>query len=741
MIKLLKLIENISITPSKKDFIYTLEFKDNYKLFTGNKTINNEKSLEQSLVLSYLLIKIIFSIFIEKNSYQFNDMTYTQVFELFDHNNIHLDRNFQNYISKILTFGNKFKTELKICDILIDELNIKDLIENDNLGNLIQSLLHKELRKSLAANYTSPIIAKFLVKLSLTNQTHHIIDPFAGSGRLLTAIMNITEINEKTSLSLEFNELYNVSGLITLLQLIYFNKINDKTFFINAHLGDAFNKGTLPLSEFLLDNNCFTTNNLVIMNPPFTRYLRLEKNYIQFLQKTFSSYKKYFSPQMGLHIFALFLADKILASNGRIAAILPAATFYSNYSEGLKNFLLNEYLIRYIIGTTKNKAFSQDSDLKEIIFIADKQQKYLDPVDNVKFITITEDITEENFKVIATCIQNNNKQCPYIKQKNVPVAKLKDNWNWIRFLEQGQINKIVDTLLLHSLIKSGIELKLRIVRGFEMYGPNFFFFPNDSWIITEKDDSKIIIKHKYKNIDCVIPADIIIPALRKPSLYSEYCSPVVNEYVLNVMPGQNYKIPLSYIDERKEKWRKAEERFGAEWFSHIYKQLQSKHPFGHLFIVDKFGITTTGTFVYYFDKMVTASKNFYVIDCEKETAKLLASWMTSTIFILLFLFSRREIGGAFGRLQIADYLEEKLFLDISKLSIMQKKNIISAYDDLRGIKLPPLKSQIGWTPRKVLDLAILDAFENVDRSKEIFLETIYTEVKRIFNESDLRGKS
>ena len=166
MTKLLKLIENISITPSKKDFIYTLEFKDNYKLFTGNKTINNEKSLEQSLVLSYLLIKIIFSIFIEKNSYQFNDMTYTQVFELFDHNNIHLDRNFQNYISKILTFGNKFKTELKICDILIDELNIKDLIENDNLGNLIQSLLHKELRKSLAANYTSPIIAKFLVKLS-----------------------------------------------------------------------------------------------------------------------------------------------------------------------------------------------------------------------------------------------------------------------------------------------------------------------------------------------------------------------------------------------------------------------------------------------------------------------------------------------------------------------------------------------------------------------------------------------
>jgi hypothetical protein len=90
-------------------------------------------------------------------------------------------------------------------------------------------------------------------------------------------------------------------------------------------------------------------------------------------------------------------------------------------------------------------------------------------------------------------------------------------------------------------------------------------------------------------------------------------------------------------------------------------------------------------------------------------SKLLSAWFNSTLFLGLYLATRREIGGTYGRMQIIDYLEEPLFpkkLMRIKLDNRQVLAVLQAFDDLRHLKLPPLPQQLSAEYRMELDIAI-----------------------------------
>lgn len=652
-------------------------------------------------------------------------------------------------------FDSEFRKQLEGCfeiaqDLNLDlmqiwnylpTLNLSELLEEDSLGTTIQNLLPHKLRKSLAANYTSNISAKFLASLAIREDITKIIDPFSGSGRLLTAL--IEEINYKgfsSASSIVLNELLDLAAYLAALRVLYFHKKNDMTSRLAIHLGDAFSKLRPPLEFGEGSSNYFEDVQMVIMNPPFTRYLRLSTQYLATLNIVCRNYKRYMAPQMGLHVFSLFLADAILKPDGRIAAVLPAPTFYSKYSDGLKEFLLSRYHIRIIVGASTDKAFSEGSDLKEVILIADKRKKGEKASEKIRFVTLNEELTYDNFRAIAQSVWEDSSTQFNIKFRTVSREKLRESWNWIKFLEHNEIHSLADVLQSNSKIRNAASLDLRIVRGFEMYGPEFFFLPNKDWKQTGETNEEIIFTHDDSGMSCSFPRSILLLALRKPSFYSELVTPIVEHYVLRVKNGQQNLVPREYIQERHNHWQVAKNRFGEDWIQHIDRQLNSKKPFGHLFTVDKFGITTTGTIAHYSDEQITASKNFYLIDCDPETAKILAAWMSSTLFILLFLAARREIGGAFGRLQIVDYQAEPIFLNTTEIAEETLGNILSAFDEFRSLELPTLRDQIGWNPRRKLDLAILKALQIDSIKPTEFLETIYQTVSQIFSETDSRGK-
>ncbi|MHA2365668.1 MAG: Eco57I restriction-modification methylase domain-containing protein, partial [Candidatus Hodarchaeales archaeon] len=632
-----------------------------YKI-NGSDNSENDKTQQMMLILDiFLLCGIIWMINNKiKTINSLDDLN--EIFLDAQKQKLLFDSKFKNHIHLIISTSLEINLDLKFFFNLYEKLNLKAILDEDELGTIIQNLLPSILRKSLAANYTSLFIANFIAEITITYEKldKKIIDPFAGSSRLLTPILKLAD-QVANKINFEVNELFDLAALLGVLRLLFIRKNLKSKPTIVFHLGDAFSKIPKPL-DLINPTDVFQQANLVVMNPPFTRYLRLTNEFLKSLQNIFSRYQKFMYPQMGLHIFAIFLADAVLKPNGRIIAILPASTFYSKYSDGLKELILTNYNIEFIIGTSTNKAFSEGSKFKEIILIARKRQKNQEKSDFAVFVTLNQEISQNNYLNIVTHLKDKLvSNTEYFQSRTVSYTDLKDNWNWIRYLEHGDLHHLTEMILNSGLIKSGADLELRIVRGFEMYGPDFFFLPNNDWESQSGDENKQTYIHKINNQTVSFPSSILLPALRKPGLYTDFISPEIKHVVLRVKKEEKDSVPHEYISERQNYWLVAQKRFGPLWLHHIDAQLTSKKPFGHLFVVDKFGITTTGTFIHYFDEPITASKNFYLIDCDKQKSKFLAAWMTSTLFILLFLGSRREIGGSFGRLQIVDYYKEPVF--------------------------------------------------------------------------------
>jgi len=620
---------------------------------------------------------------------------------------------------------------------LIATCDFHSLLGEDILGSLIQKCLPPSLRKALAANYTSLFSSELLAKLAINGDTINVIDPFCGSGRLLTAVLDQTLSNSNGMIQVVGNELLGIAGILTLTRLLYWFQVHQQLPNLRLTVGDAF-EHTQLLPPKRKKRNTFQGYDLIIMNPPFTRYLRLHPNYLNHLFRLYQPYQEFMEKQMGLHVFSLFLADQLLKPRGRLAAVLPAPTFYSQYANGLKQFLAKNYQIKFVIGTTVGKSFSEGSDLKEILFIADK----LPPTATTKttFATITSPLTKDNITTIVEGLRTKKTQKLPIKILHVRQQKLESDWNWTRFLEIGALQTLAERLRHTNRIKSAQELNLRIVRGFEMYGPDFFFLPNTNWDIIEQNSDSILVKHKEKELLFDVPKEWLSRSLRRPGLYKSWITPEIDHYALTLSKDQDTSHLKSYITTHPETWQVAERRFGKGWITHIHSQLTSKRPYGHLFLVDKFGITSTGTMAHFTDDHLTASKNFYVVDCSASEAKLLAAWLNSTIYILLFLASRREIGGAYGRLQIIDYQREQLFINPHTVDPNVSKKITPVFDTLRSQSLPALKDQLSLDTRKNLDLLFLYALGFQEKDAKKIRKSIYQEVSRLFKEIDARSR-
>jgi hypothetical protein len=145
---------------------------------------------------------------------------------------------------------------------------------------------------------------------------------------------------------------------------------------------------------------------------------------------------------------------------------------------------------------------------------------------------------------------------------------------------------------------------------------------------------------------------------------------------------------------------------------------------------------------HFFEKKLTCSKNFYVLrNCTAKQAKLHAAWLNSTLYIVLFLLSRREIGGSYGRLQIIDYMKEPLFLDFSPYPSPILAEIIQQFDTMREFKLPKIPKQLQLPQRRALDRAIIQGLQLPKITEEYLEINIYSLLNRIFTNLERRDNT
>ncbi len=607
----------------------------------------------------------------------------------------------QKYVLEIL---HKFKDMSVDASFSIDDIN--SALYSDIIGSLFQKGIDLDQRKKLASNYTLNHIADYIASRYTIEEAIRIIDPFCGSGRLITSLIDFRSEHDLPIKSVRINDIMPTAVLIAAARIYQRLVENGIDIDLDITIGDAFQVFAKGAIYGLPDEKY----DLVVMNPPFTRTHRLDKVQRKNLQWLLYYYEEFVNGQAGLHIHSIFLADYLLKKGGHLGAVLPASTILSDYSRGVQKFFLKTYgNIEFSLLQNAN-ALSEGSEIREILFFGKKGKE----TPYVRFNRLREDYSVTHIRVKATDLLN--------------------EWNWYKFLNMKELVKLYNKIVETGFIKSADDLKLNLIRGLEMYGPNFFFFPNKDWQIYEQKDDAISIIDINKN-KIEIPRKYLVKSLRKPGLYSKYITPEIEEYALSIPSEFEGDWFDDYLKLNNENARVSQRNFGDDWYSHIYHQIQVKKPYGYTFIIDKMGILTTSVGSHFLDEKTVCTKNFYVLkDLDYTRSKFVSAWMNSSLFLVIFLTSRREISGSFGRLQISDYKRDPTIIDL-KLS-RKNKDILDVFDEIRTQKLPPWRNKKSLELRQELDMMFAQLIGLDDK----IVKNIHKALLNVFKELSIRDK-
>lgn len=623
-------------------------------------------------------------------------------------------------------------------DILINKTTIEEC------QVLVQKKIAKKERKKLAAYYTTDegtdlmalVVSEYIEEFDKKNII--IADPFLGAGRTLTT--TIKKIGIKKIKEIWGIEPYPLSALVAYAALLKTTGGNKKL--IKIIVGDSFDE--LSKQNLLVNKEDKLTADIILTNPPFTRWKYLNNGYRNKLLKIIKGlgYSKYITrKETSLQILSMFLCDILLENNGLLISVLPASTFYTIYGRGYKDLIRKKYHLLSFLESKSQTSFSIDSGFKEIIIIGIKGLV-------AEGLTAFGELNGINTKDFAKYIINYDIETLkkleglYLVNLN-EIAQFLDN-NWLSLVGN---NELKESLI--KIFKSGIKNGIlgywsdilgedTIIRGIEMYGPEFFFIRNKYWDIIEDVNNHIKIKNKETSKELLIEKKFLVRTLRKPSLYNYTINPKVDTYMLSIPSNDSSKIPndlKQYVQwgKESESAKPAVRKFKKYWYSHIYDQIKSKNPFGEIFITDKVDLmfVNRGIFANYSETKLAASKNFYIVkNLEDRYYHLLAAWFNSTIFISILIQFSRKISDTWTRFLINDYLEVPI-LDITKIGNETYEEIYNNLKIIMNKELPPFWDQLEKDYRYNLDISIAKALK-VENPEDL-VKKLYNNIRNYYN--------
>lgn len=595
----------------------------------------------------------------------------------------------------------------------------------------VQKILTPLERKRLAAYYTKDIglnimaksTALFLEKYLKDNVV--LTDFFLGSG--LTLSRTIEKIGNKRFSMILGVEPHPLAALVAYASLLYFMKGDTRR--IRIVIGDFLKLAYMQeMPNSLYDEKIRDIGkvDVILTNPPFTRWETLDENYRKFLRELVEKfgYKKYVvRGQLNLQLISLFLIDYFLKDNGLLVSVLPASTFYTTSGESIKNLLREKYNIIGMIESSSETAFSTDSGFKELIIVCTKGKKEFY---ETAFISLNKTKNIKNLSKLFFRRIPDKETLEYRTVNYVDLHKVTEIWdmNWLVFFRNNELKQLLNQIFSYSMKKGTVTLWKNLfggkflVRGVEIYGPDFFFIPNKFWKIVGDVCGKIIIRNGKLYREFSIDKKYLEATLRRPALYADKILVRPEHYFLVIPPVELDEFPpylIEYLNWGKISGvaKSAVKKFGKYWYAHIYRQIKTKKPYGKVFLPDKVDskFKNRGVFANYSNVPIVASKNFYTVKIDEDkVCKVLTAWFNSTFFISLLLIAGRKISEHWTRFLRDDYLK----LPIPNVKTLNKehvRNICKSIDKNTTKPLPPLPYQLNEEYRVKLDVSLAEAIE------------------------------
>jgi uncharacterized protein YktB (UPF0637 family) len=451
-------------------------------------------------------------------------------------------------------------------------------IGGDLLGTIFHDLVPLDIRKSVAAFYTNILAAKLLAELAIDDSNEKVADFAVGSGGLLVAAYRrkkdlTKEFTEEIHKQFVENDLLGVDVMpfaaaiaashLALQAPQYFTdkvkiaiwdstelepgkiiptiaevvkkhlvetigQVTLKDIFPSSKIREKY-RGVIKLTEKEPEEIKLDKFDVVIMNPPFTRQERLPKNYKEVLLKRFRNYRKYLHGQVGYFGYFIFLADKFIDYEKKIAFVLPATVLSKKHSEGIRRFLSDNYHIRYIVLNQERMSFSESTLFREILLVATKRKD----LENKNTCIIILKKFPKTFKETAEIVETIRKTDKDYEDEKIIIKMIdynilrKDPINWYKIIIYSPILSLVRKILVSTklipfflMIKESPRVDLdkmafKSFQNFILYDEDRAIRKGDVWIFKKKKGNSLIAYHKFLKDEIEIPLNSLNRGLRR----------------------------------------------------------------------------------------------------------------------------------------------------------------------------------------------------------------------------------
>jgi type I restriction-modification system DNA methylase subunit len=278
-------------------------------------------------------------------------------------------------------------------------------VNQDILGKIFHNMIPKEIRKRIAAYYTSNSAGQLLARFSIDKPESIVMDLTCGSGTLLVEAYHVKDkLYQEKFQELTPEKRHNqilkglfgndISVFAARLASINLTRQNLGVFTeaVNITVGDGlsirpFENPDLANNKTKKKYHTYTLHgkdlwieypyaDCILMNPPFSSKRGMSKATVAHINKKMAEYdlEKYVDGNMGLNAYFILHADQFLKEGGTMSMVISSATFNTIYARKILDFLKDKkYIIEYVFETLADKpVFSEDCDFKEYMIVLKK---------------------------------------------------------------------------------------------------------------------------------------------------------------------------------------------------------------------------------------------------------------------------------------------------------------------------------------------------------------------------------
>jgi len=408
---------------------------------------------------------------------------------------------------------------------------------------------------------------------------------------------------------------------------------------------------------------------ICIMNPPFTRSVggnllfgSLPKEERAKLQKVLGAVLKEQNltgiGQAGLGAVFVFVADKYLVKNGRIGLVLPRAVLSGVSWRKVREMLLNNYHVEYIITSyeTNNQwNFSENTDLSEVLLVARKigngekpgytffVNLWKKPKNELESIYLGTQLKELYDSAKLYDIENSNASPYHLKLHGKKIgevysAKLtENNFGMYNIFSQMELNRA--TLLL----RKGI-----------------IYLPDQGIVGSVRLSTLSKVKAEIGPDRRQVHSTFKVSDTEEGSIYKAFWG-YDSSITKTISQEPNAFLEPKNAQQARDLW----------------------HKRGRLLIAERAWLTTYTVLATYLNEDVL-SNVWWPVKTEEDTAKMLAMWLNSTFGLLLLLSIAEVTRGPWVDFK-KEHLWEMPILDVVK-SRKIKSALLNLYDKKIGNK-------------------------------------------------------